>query len=192
MKTKILLSALLALAISLTACAPKATAVPATRQAPTAASLPTSQPKATPTKTPAPTKPAPTKTAVPTKPAATATVAVPVTGGTATAADSIVVKDQKVVNNTVTIESVTAAKAGWIVIHADQNGQPGDVIGHAAVAAGKSSDVKVTIDSSKATAKLYAMLHIDAGKIGTFEFPGADEPVKDNNTVVMTPFNMLK
>jgi hypothetical protein len=115
-----------------------------------------------------------------------------VTGGTATAADSIVVKDQKIADNTVTIESVTAAKAGWIVIHADNNGQPGDVIGHAAVAGGKSSDVKVTVDSSKAAGKLYAMLHIDAGKIGTFEFPGADEPVKDNNMVIMTPFNVTK
>ena len=32
------------------------------------------------------------------------------------------------------------------------------------------------------------MLHIDAGVIGTYEFPGADVPVTMNGEIVMMPF----
>lgn len=80
-------------------------------------------------------------------------------------------------------------KPGWIVIYTDQNGQPGTVLGYAAVPAGISEDIKVTIDTAKETNKLIAMLHIDAGKIGTFEYPSPDVPVKNGNSNVMAVFN---
>ncbi len=46
-------------------------------------------------------------------------------------------------------------------------GQPGAVIGHAAVPDGLSANVSVTIDAAKATPTLYAMLHVDKGAVGT-------------------------
>ncbi len=184
MRTKILMSALLALTLMLAACAP-ATAVPATRVVPTTVIPPTSRPP-----TAAPTA---TKAAVsPTKAAATPTVGVPVTGGgtsTPLPANSIFVLDQTIDNDSILIQTVNATQNGWIAIHADQNGQPGEVIGDAAVKAGKTIAIRVKIDPTKVTPKLYAMLHIDAGTIGKFEFPGPDEPVKNGTDVVMVAFN---
>jgi len=103
---------------------------------------------------------------------------------------SITVQNQAVVNNTVTVQQVNAAQAGWLDIHADANGQPGPVIGHTAVVVGTNTNVKVTIDPTTATPTLYAMLHVDAGATGTYEFPGADVPVQVNGQIVVEPFQV--
>ncbi|HMN27967.1 MAG TPA: hypothetical protein PKE45_07410, partial [Caldilineaceae bacterium] len=89
------------------------------------------------------------------------------------------------------VESLTAAAPGWMVIHSDNNGSPGPVLGETAVPAGDSSNVEVTLDPPlEGDATLWAMLHVDEGVIGTYEFPGADVPVKDGDMVVMAPFNV--
>ncbi len=95
-------------------------------------------------------------------------------------------------DGTVTIALVQALDDGWIVIHADDGkGKPGDILGEALVKTGKNENVKVTIDKSKATKSLYAMLHIDAGTQGTFEFPGPDAPLKDDyGAVIMVMFTV--
>ena len=38
---------------------------------------------------------------------------------------------------------------------------------------------------------VWAVLHVDDGEIGVFEFPDADEPVHYNNATVMAPFNVV-
>ena len=101
----------------------------------------------------------------------------------------MVVHDQSFKSNTILIDSVNAEKAGWIVITTDQNGKPGAVLGYAAVPAGVSNNIKINIDSSKATGTLIAVLHIDAGKIGAFEYPGPDAPVMNGSTAVMVVIN---
>ncbi|RME66489.1 MAG: hypothetical protein D6790_00070, partial [Caldilineae bacterium] len=102
-------------------------------------------------------------------------------GGSLTSAQevapSVTVSDQEVKDGTVTIAEVVAAQDGWLVIHAQKDGGIGPVIGHAPVTAGTNTDVVVTIDTDAATETLYAMLHIDAGEMGTYEFPGPDGPV---------------
>jgi hypothetical protein len=107
--------------------------------------------------------------------------------------NEIVADDQVVKSDSVLVNMVVAMKPGWVVIFTDENGQPGKVLGHVAVPAGTSNDVKVTIDSKKATDKMIAMLTIDAGTIGTFEYPGPDVPVKSAyvNSDVMAIFNRL-
>jgi hypothetical protein len=95
----------------------------------------------------------------------------------AQATPSVTVRDQAVAGGSVTVERVVAAQNGWIVIHIDNNGAPGAVIGQAAVRAGENTNVSVPITVAQATPRLYAMLHIDAGTAGTYEFPGADVPV---------------
>jgi hypothetical protein len=102
----------------------------------------------------------------------------------------VTVKDQEIVNGTVTIEEVDAAQDGWLVVHAQASGNPGPDLGHTAVKAGKNMNVVVTIDVSKATPVLYAMLHIDAGTIGTYEFPGADVPATGAQADVNPTFNI--
>ncbi len=77
--------------------------------------------------------------------------------------------------------------AGWLVVHAQADGKPGPVLGHAAIQAGDNSDVVVEIDPAGATEPLYAMLHVDTGTIGEYEFPGADGPATDADGNVVTP-----
>ena len=45
--------------------------------------------------------------------------------------------------------------------------------------------VVVPLDSAQVTGAFGPMLHLDAGVKGTYEFPGADVPVKDAAGVVM-------
>jgi plastocyanin len=103
---------------------------------------------------------------------------------------SVTVSDQDIVNDTVTVQEVVSNGPGWIVIHADENGAPGPVIGHAPVSNGSNKDVTVKIDTANATQTLYAMLHTDAGVQGEYEFPGEDIPVKVNGEVVTPPFEI--
>jgi hypothetical protein len=53
----------------------------------------------------------------------------------------IVVRDQPVANNSVTIDSVTASQAGWVVLFLEKKGQPGHQIGFVPVPAGKSQNL---------------------------------------------------
>ena len=69
-------------------------------------------------------------------------------GDTTTETDvsSIVASDQAPAPvDVVVIDEVVAAEGGWIVIHQDSDGGYGAVLGHAAVEAGESTDVAVTL-----------------------------------------------
>ena len=185
MKNKFLISSVLALTVMLTACAPKA-AVPTKKGTVSTAIPPTAKPATAPTKI---VKPASTPS-----PAASPTLqSVSTPTPRPTTINDLVVQDQAINSDSVLVNLVDAMKPGWVVIFTDENGQPGTVLGYAAVPAGISEDVKVTIDSKEATDKLIAMLHIDEGKIGTFEYPGPDEPVKNAllQENVMAVFNRL-
>ena len=107
---------------------------------------------------------------------------------TMTAAPSVVVQDQTIVDSRVVILKVVSPGPGWIVIHADNSGKPGPVLGWAAVRAGENLDVVVALDTKRATPVLYAMLHVDAGVVGTYEFPGADTPTMSMGAMVSPPF----
>lgn len=108
-----------------------------------------------------------------------------------TATPSITVRDQAVQNGSVMVERVVAAEDGWVEIHADANGTPGAEVGHAAVKAGTTDSLVVPINEAVATPRMWAMLHIDAGVKGKWEFPGPDVPVKlPNGDIVMAPFNV--
>jgi hypothetical protein len=102
---------------------------------------------------------------------------------------SVTVSDQAIESGTVTVGAVVSDGPGWIVIHADDDGAPGPVVGHAAVSDGENTDVTVDIDTEAATETLYAMLHTDAGTAGTYEFPGDDVPVQVEGQVVVTAFS---
>ncbi|MCB9148439.1 MAG: fasciclin domain-containing protein [Caldilineaceae bacterium] len=97
--------------------------------------------------------------------------------------------DQDVVDGTVRVVRVTANEAGFVVIHADDNGSPGPVIGYAPIPAGVSANVIVPIDVDAATDTLYAMLHVDGGEADVYEGPGdPDGPVMRGDAVVVHPF----
>jgi len=94
--------------------------------------------------------------------------------------------DQAIANGGITVANVTAGQDGWIVAHLDEGGKPGKVIGHTAVKKGDNKDVAIALSESVAAGgKLWPMLHIDAGTIGTYEFPGPDAPVIVGGNIVM-------
>jgi hypothetical protein len=101
---------------------------------------------------------------------------------------SVTVSDQEIADGTVTVDAVVSEGPGWIVIHADQDGAPGPVLGYTAVSDGENSAVAVELAAEGRTETLYAMLHTDAGTVGTYEFPGDDGPVSVDDQVVVVPF----
>ncbi|MDD5370901.1 MAG: hypothetical protein PHQ40_17605 [Anaerolineaceae bacterium] len=121
--------------------------------------------------------------------AATATMG-PTSSIPETITPAVTVSDQPVVNDTVTVANVVSAGPGWIVIHINSSGQPGAIIGWTQVNPGINSNVAVKIDTSKATPVLYAMLHVDAGVVGNYEFPGPDVPVMLNGQMVSPAFGI--
>lgn len=103
---------------------------------------------------------------------------------------SVSVNDQEVSNGSVIVNNVVSAQLGWIVIHADSgDNTPGPVIGQSQVNEGTNNNVSVNIDEDKATPKLFAMLHLDTGSQGLYEFPDADKPVKVDDKLVVKGFN---
>lgn len=102
---------------------------------------------------------------------------------------AMTVSDQSGDGTTVTVASATITGAdGFVVVHSDADGSPGPVIGHAPIDEGTTSNLSVTLDTPlTADATVWPMLHVDAGVLGTYEFPGADGPVSDANGVVVRP-----
>jgi hypothetical protein len=99
---------------------------------------------------------------------------------------SIDVADQSSDGKTITVDAVNiTGAAGFIAVHADADGAPGPVVGHAAIPEGDSSKVVITLDAPVTTGAFWPMLHLDAGTIGTYEFPGPDGPVKSGADIVM-------
>jgi len=102
------------------------------------------------------------------------------------AADSVAADDQAINNGTIIVAEVNATQDGWIAVHIDQGGKPGPVIGHAAAPKGTTNNLAVKLEQDVPVGgKLWPMLHIDAGKIGTYEFPGPDAPVVVGGNIVM-------
>lgn len=98
------------------------------------------------------------------------------------------VEDQDASSGSVVVGDIFSLEGpGWMVIHADEDGKPGPVVGFAPLVEGQNDDVSVEIDLSLATPVLYAMLHTDAGTTGEYEFPGPDAPVQDAEGNVITP-----
>ncbi|MEJ2747011.1 MAG: hypothetical protein P8183_03715 [Anaerolineae bacterium] len=178
-KQVVYLMGLMILALALAACGGP-TAAPTATTAPEPVVEEVSEPTAEPTEEMVVEEPTAEPMETPTEEMATAVT------------NAVTVSDQELsADNTVTIDSVTADVAGWLVIHAQADGAPGPVLGHAPVQAGQNSDVVVEIDPAGATETLYAMLHVDAGTSGEYEFPGADVPARDAQGNVVTPsFNL--
>lgn len=204
MKVKFLLSTVLVLTFVLAACAPQAastTKAASTKKAaePTAVIPVTgaSETPATSSKTSSTAKGSPTlgskaTTAAPGTTTAPQGSSATLTPGPALTND-ISMDDQAVKSGMVLVSMVDSLQPGWVAIFTDDNGQPGKLLGYTAVPAGTSEDIQVKVDTGSVTPKMIAMLLTDAGQIGTFEYPGADQPVKNAGMSenVMAVFNRV-
>ncbi|MAM24110.1 MAG: hypothetical protein CML55_01835 [Rhodobacteraceae bacterium] len=94
------------------------------------------------------------------------------------------------------VESVTAAADGWVVIHAIKDGKPvvPASIGHTYVKAGMTENVYVPLTGEYDGDKVIAMLHVDDGEPGVYEFgPGSvanDKPVVVDGGPLVSPITI--
>ena len=91
--------------------------------------------------------------------------------------------------NTLTVDSALIDTQGWLVIHADNEGAPGAVLGQTPLVSDLNEHVAVTLDGD-ITETVFPMLHVDTGEMGVYEFgmvEGADGPVTVNDAVVTGP-----
>lgn len=103
---------------------------------------------------------------------------------------------QQELSDAVVVRSVTSARNGWVVIHTVQDGKPvvPTSIGHAYVRAGTTADVYVPLTEAVEGNKVVAMLHLDDGEIGVYQF-GAngtefDKPVVVDGNPVVAPIQI--
>lgn len=102
------------------------------------------------------------------------------------AIDAISATDQNIANKSVIAASVSASRAGYLVVHeADATGtKPGKIIGNVAVKAGENKDVTVPLMSDvKKGSKLILMLHEESN--GDTKFDAKDKPVMTDGKMVM-------
>ncbi len=90
--------------------------------------------------------------------------------------------------NIVTISSVELNQMGWVVVHEDIGGNPGNVLGAALVFAGEHRVVPVELlRKTEKGRTYYAMLHTDDGD-KVFDFK-KDRPIADSTgTNIQVPF----
>lgn len=103
---------------------------------------------------------------------------------------SVLVYAQEVIKGRVTVAEAAVPVEGWVVIHADDAGSFGPIIGQAHLEPGLTTDLAVDIDVDAATETLYAMLHTDGGVFDVFEFPGTDMPVLRDGAPISSAFTV--
>lgn len=100
---------------------------------------------------------------------------------------------QSIAEGTVTVDNLYTTQPSWLVIYnSDESGMPNEVIGNLALTPGLFSNVSVPISSTSSNV-LWAILHVDEGEVGKFEFPdGADLPLLVNNQIIATSFTVIQ
>lgn len=115
---------------------------------------------------------------------------------TAEPTGSLTVNDQALVDNTITVESITLDQDGWVVVHADNDGSPmvPDIISDPVFLEGGMThdNVEITLNEDAGVASgdtVWVMLHTDTGESQVYEFDGEsgiDPPITDENGAVVT------
>jgi hypothetical protein len=107
------------------------------------------------------------------------------------AVNLVVVRDQPIVNNSLTIDSITAAQSGWIVLYLDKDGSPAHYICYLPIPAGKTKQLVIFLNQSSNIIVNPATLsgrQIDAVLQAGAKAPG--KSVNDNGRIVMARFTV--
>jgi hypothetical protein len=110
------------------------------------------------------------------------------------AAPSIVYEVTDNGDGTDTVPQALIDAPGWLVIHADNAGAPGAVLGFAPLVRGLSTNISITVDAASMTPTVFPMLHYDTGVAGVYEFgevEGADRPVFVGEAVITGPAEVV-
>ena len=101
----------------------------------------------------------------------------------------LIIYDQPVVNGRLIIDRVLSSGPGWVVVHTDDDGEPGLIIASAPLADGVNEQVVVNLGGTAVSDPLYLQLHHDDAPLGQFDFPEADLPVTVSGQVPV-PFTV--
>jgi len=104
--------------------------------------------------------------------------------------NQIVIRHQDTSSGQLTIDLVIAARDGFVGIYTDTTAAFSSMVGWTSVRQGRNTNLIVNIDAELAEpcATLWAVLHVDRGTPGHWDWPGVDEPVSQNGQIVMVPF----
>jgi hypothetical protein len=102
---------------------------------------------------------------------------------------SVTVADQTLGDEEdVIIDSIIAAQKGWIALHMDEGGKPGQMLAYLPVEAGETNGLRLDFNWRSATPLLHAVLYEDAGQQDVLEEPEIDMPVQFNGQPVSASF----
>ncbi len=103
----------------------------------------------------------------------------------------ITVNNQEILEDgLVHLEKVVALTPGWLLIQADNNGQPGNYLGSAPLTAGANENLTVHIPWQQGTTTLHALIYADNGRIHQLELPDIDIPFQVNGQPVVASFHV--
>lgn len=102
----------------------------------------------------------------------------------------MIVRDQVLVDEQVTVAQVVVDQPIWAVIYTDNVGEPGIEMGRVALAAGYHQDVVVPVDTAIVSDGAWLVLHVDGGIPGTFEFPGEDVVLEHEREPIQVMFRL--
>ncbi|MFA6364898.1 MAG: hypothetical protein WCW78_00650 [Candidatus Paceibacterota bacterium] len=92
---------------------------------------------------------------------------------------NVVSVDDQLPGTTVTIQSVTLENAGWVAIHEDRDGKPGNILGASWFPAGTNSGSVELLRTTTDGGTYYAMMHNDDGN-KLFDYK-VDMPLTDES-----------
>ncbi len=102
---------------------------------------------------------------------------------------SYLLTQDQVVTDTVVVPMVVASVTTWLVVQAEADGQPGQIIGQVHLPAGMAWDVVVPVDAVQVTPTLYAALYRDEDPPQVFDYPdGDDTPLTQDGRPILAPF----
>lgn len=99
---------------------------------------------------------------------------------------SIIVHDQEIVNGELLIDRAEFSQDVWVVVQADNNGQPGTVVGRSTYSGKILSNLKIVLASDTNSPVLHISLRADNGSKGQFEPAGEDKLLMQQGTALST------
>lgn len=101
------------------------------------------------------------------------------------------VEDQPLAEGKINITQVRLDTIGWVAIHRDIGGAPGEMIGFTAIPAGESVNIPVSLNVEQMTPALHAILHRDTTDASATEKPNNANRVIVGGQLVADTFQVL-
>lgn len=103
-----------------------------------------------------------------------------------TAADQEILED-----GLLTIDNVLALEDGWLVVHADADGDLGPYLGATRLLSGNNDNLTVQIPWQQGTDQLHAVIYHDYGREERLDLPGDDTPFLANGRPISATFTVV-